>query len=105
MALNLFRIPLASVLDFRRQPLHTRNRIQRKLEAVDVVQHAHVKGSSRGSFLLVAAHMSVFVIMTAISEPMNRPRVTMKRKDGRHVGRKDAVVFFVGQSMGMLGRR
>src|SRR4051794_26048173 len=43
VALDLLGVPLAHVLHLVRQPRHSRYRIQRELEAVDIVEHAHVE--------------------------------------------------------------
>ena len=67
------------------QARHALNRIQRQLEAVDVVEHAHIEGSRCGAFLLVSAHVNVVVIMPPVSEPVNQPRIAVERKHNRHV--------------------
>ena len=70
------------------QPRHALDRVERQLEAVDIIQHAHVERSRRRALLLVSAHVQVVVVVPPVSEPVNPPRIAVKRKDRGHAGGK-----------------
>ncbi len=78
------------------------NRIERQLESVDVIQHAHVKRGRCRPLFLVSAHVDVVVVVPPVSQPVNPPRISMERKHHRCSRRKDLVVLLVRQSMRML---
>ncbi len=75
------------------------------MEAVDVVEHAHVEGRGRRALFLVAAHVDVVVVVAPVSEPVNEPRIAVEGEDDRHADRKELVELLVGQAMRMLGLR
>src|ERR1043165_2058449 len=60
---------------------HAIDDIADQVKAIDVVHHAHVKRRAGGSFLLISADMKVFVAVTAVSQPMNEPRVAVEGED------------------------
>src|SRR5260370_37123171 len=91
MALYGFGVPLARVLYLWREPRYARDCIEGQLVAVDVVEHAHVKRRGCGAFLLVAAHVNVVVIVPPVGEPVNEPRIAVKREDYGNLGRKDSI--------------
>src|SRR5580704_2497968 len=45
VALNLLGVPLPRVIHLCGKPGNARDRVKRQLEAVDVVEHAHIEGS------------------------------------------------------------
>jgi len=52
-----------------RQPV---DGVHHEVEAVQIVQHRHIKGRGDGSFFLVAADVDVVVVGTAVGQPMNQ---------------------------------
>src|SRR5215468_8737243 len=84
---------------------HTANGVDRKLKAVHIVEHHHVKGCGGGALFLVAAHVQVVVILPAIREPVNQPRISVVGEDNRFIGGKDAVEVFISESVGMFACR
>src|SRR5580698_4122272 len=98
MALNGLRVPLLGGADLRSKTRDAMDGVQRELEAVNVVQHAHVEWSRGGAFFLVAANVQGVVVVAAVGEAVNEPGITVKVEDGGHTGRKDLVVLLVGQA-------
>src|SRR5205814_10184668 len=84
---------------------HAVDRIADEVEAIKIIQHAHVERRRRRPFLFVAAYVNVRVTFTPISQPMNEPRIAVKGEDNRLVRREERVEFVVGQTMRMLARR
>ena len=76
-----------------------------KLEAVDVVEHAHVEGRGCRALFLVAAHVDVVVVVPPVSEPVNQPRIAVEGKDNGYADGKMRIELFVWQAVRMLGGR
>ena len=75
------------------------------MEAVNVVEHAHVERRRRRAFFLVAAHVQVLVIRPPIRQPMNQPRVAVEGEDDRLVLREQRIEVSIRQAVRMLFRR
>src|SRR5437762_5018735 len=84
------------------RPMHG---VDSQLEAVHIIQHHHVEGRGSCALLFVAAHMEVVVVMAAVAQAMNEPRIAMISKDDRLTGGKDSVKRLVAQPMRMLASR
>ena len=69
--------------------------ILHQVEAIKVIEHTHVEGRRSGAFFLITAHVQIDVIGTPVREPVDQPRVTVKRKDDLLVGCKKRVEIFV----------
>ena len=95
MALDLFGVPLACVVELRCQTLDARDGVERELEAVDIVEHAHVEGRGGGAFFLVAADVKVVMIVAAIGEPVDDPGVAVEGEDDGLVGGEERVELVV----------
>lgn len=77
---SLLRVPTNSL-----QPRHSVNNIHGKAEAVDVVVNGQLQRRIDAAFLLVAAHMDIFVVLPPISQSMNQLRIAMEIEDDRLV--------------------
>ena len=105
VALNGLGVPLPGVLYLRSKARDARDGVERQLEAVNIVEHAHVEGRGRCALFLVAAHVKVIVVVTPVGEPVNEPRIAVKCKDGGRIRWKDAIELLVGQPVRMFGLR
>src|SRR5438552_11492218 len=56
-----------------------------EMKTIDFIEHHHVEGRGRRSFLLVAAHMQAVVIGASIGQAMDEPGIAVKREDDRLV--------------------
>lgn len=74
-----------------------------EVKAVHIIKDNHVKRRGGGAFLLVTAHMKVFVIGPAVGETMNEPGITVEREDDRFILGEKSVEISVAQAVGMLG--
>src|SRR5665213_67369 len=81
---------------------NTAGRIERELEAVQVVQHDHIERRRGRAFLLVAADMDVVVIVSAVGELVDHRGVAVKRENHRLVGREQFVEVLVFHAVRML---
>jgi len=72
---------LLSISRPRTKLRHSVDHIAHQVEAIEIVEHAHVEGCGRCSFFLVAAHVNVIVPGAPVGQSVNQPRVTMKGKD------------------------
>ena len=100
VALNFLGVPLARRVDLRCESWDTRNGIERQLEAVNIVEHAHIEGRGRGALLLVAAHMDVVVVVTPVGEAVNQPWITVECEDHRNADREQQIEVLVGRMAG-----
>src|ERR1700743_689668 len=105
MALNLFGVPLARSIGMAGKTWCAYDGIHCQLETVDVVQHTHIEGRSGSPFFLIAAHMNVVVIGTAISKPVNQVRIAVKCKDHGLVLGEDGVEIAITESVRMVRLR
>src|SRR5262245_66048524 len=74
------------------------------MEAIEIVQHAHVEGCRRGAFFLIAAHVDVVMARSPVGEPMNERRVTVEGEDDRLVGREQRVEIVIREAVWVLAR-
>src|SRR5208337_3881537 len=65
---------------------HAIDHVAHKVEAIEIVQDAHVEWCRRGALFLIAAHMDVVVVRAPVRQQVNQPRVAMESKDDRLVG-------------------
>jgi len=75
------------------------------VEPVEVVEHRHVERRRRRALLLVAAHVDVLVVRTAVGEAVDQPRIAVVGEDDRAVWREQPVELMVGHAVRMLGIR
>lgn len=68
----------------------------REVEAREFVPHAHIKRRRCRAFFLVPAHVHVVVIVAAICETVNEPRIAVKGKDDRQTVREQRVEIGIG---------
>src|SRR5580693_7623694 len=87
--LNLFRVPLLRLREVRCEPGHAADDVDRELEAIDIVEHAHVEGSGGGAFFLVTAHMQVVMVVPPVGKPVDAQRIAVKIKNRGDARRKD----------------
>src|SRR5438270_11077473 len=57
--LQSFVIPIACLTDHGRESRNPANRIERQLEAIEIVEHRHVEGGGSGSLFLIAGAVDV----------------------------------------------
>lgn len=98
-------MPQGSGRHFGCKSRDTAHGIERKLEAIEVVQYDHVEGRGGAAFLLVATYVDVGVIATTVSELVDHRRIAMERKDDRAILREHRIELGVRQAMRMLQRR
>src|ERR1700751_1164183 len=67
---------------------HAVDHIAHQVEAIEVVQYAHVERRGSGALFLVAAHVDVVMAASPISQPVNERWVTVKGKNDRLVRRE-----------------
>src|SRR5215469_6618660 len=85
-ALNLLIAELllgmaTDLLEFR-NPIDS---VNRQAEAVDLIFYRQLQRGVYISLLLVATYMQAFMVLAAISEPMDKPRVSMEIENHRLV--------------------
>ena len=102
MALHLLVVAFCGLGNEVRESRNTANRIELKLEAVEVIQHDHIEWRRRGSLFFISAHMNVVVIVAAIREFVDQSRIAVIRKDHGLVGSKDCVEILVLQAVRMF---
>src|SRR5262249_8516747 len=77
---------------------HAINHVVYQVEAIEVIQHAHIKRRRSGTLFLVAAYMDVTMTLTPVGQPVNELRVAMEDEDDRFVGGKQRVEFEVREA-------
>src|SRR3974390_1627812 len=93
---------LLSISRPRTKLRHAVDHIAHQVEAIEIVEHAHVEGCGRCSFFLVAAHVNVIVPSAPVGQSVNQPRVTVKGKDDGLVCRKRNIKLAIRDAMRML---
>jgi len=78
----------------------TRSMTSDQVVAIKVVQHHHVERGGGRPILLVAPHVDVGVVGSAIGEPVDQPRVPVKGEDHGPVGGEQGVELGVGKPWG-----
>ena len=73
------------------QPRDAVDHVDRQAETVDLVVDGQFQRCVDVALLLVPAHVHVFMIGAAVSQPVDQPRVTVKIEDDRFIQRKQAV--------------
>ena len=61
------------------------NRIQRKAIPVEPVEHDHVEGRGRRSFLLIPVHVDVLVVVPPIGEAVDHRGIAVIGEDDRAI--------------------
>ena len=84
---------------------HAVDDVADQMEAVEVVDHAHVERRGRRSLFLVAAHMNVVVAGPPIGQAVDEPRIAVKGEDDRLVDGEERVEVAIGEPVRMLARR
>ena len=69
------------------------------MEAVDPVEHAHIKRGGRGAFFLIAVDVEVAVVGASVGEPMNEPRIAVVGEDYGLICGKECIKVSVWQSV------
>src|SRR5215469_17504450 len=82
--------------------MHPVNNVHRKAEAVDIIINRQLQWGIDAAFLLVAAHVDVFVVPPPISQTMNQLRVAVEIEDDRLVHGKQRIKIAVSKAVGML---
>lgn len=67
-------------------PQHAPNHVRCELEPVQLVEHRHVEWGCSRAFLLITSHVEVVMIVTAVRQAVNQPRIAM-------IGENDALVL------------
>ena len=75
------------------------NRVHHKVEAIEVVQHRHIKRGGDRAFFLVAADVDVPVIGASVGEPVDQPRVGVKGEDDGFVPGEQLVEVPIAQTV------
>jgi hypothetical protein len=70
--------------------------IVHQMEAIQIIHDTNVERRGGGVLFLVAPHMQIFVIRSAIGESVNEPWVSVKREDNRLVFREQGVEMRLG---------
>ena len=83
---------------------HAVDHVAHQVEAIEIVQHAHVERRRGGALFLVAAHMDVVVARAPVGQPVNEPRVAMEGEDDRLVGREQRVEIVIRETVRVLAR-
>src|SRR6185369_988703 len=81
------------------------NNIHHQMKTVEVIQYDHIERRCGRAFFLVTAHVQVVMIVSPVSETMNQPRITMKRKNDWLIRREERIERLVRQSMWMRALR
>src|SRR5262249_6968916 len=76
-----------------------------QVEAIEIVQHAHVERRRGRALFLVAAHVDVVVARSAVGQPVNKRRVTVEGEDDRLVGGEQRVKIMIREAVRVLARR
>ena len=63
---------LAEIGGARTQMRQAINHIFSQVEAIDIVEHRHVKGRGSGALFFKAAHVQIFLVSAPISELMDQ---------------------------------
>src|SRR5262249_1693197 len=83
---------------------HTVDHVAYQVEAIEIVQHAHVEGCRGGALFLVAAHVNVVMTRSPVGQPVNERRVTVESEDDRLVGSEQRIEIVVREAVGVLAR-
>src|SRR5262245_50598719 len=83
---------------------HAVDHVAYQVEAIEIVQHAHVEGCRGGALFLVAAYVNVVMARSPVSQPVNERRVTVEGEDNRLVGSEPRIKIVVREAVGVLAR-
>jgi len=86
IAEDLFKVPTDPL-----QLGHAIDCVSGEVKAVEVVHHRHIERRAGCTFFFVASNMQVVVVVTAIGQPVNQPRVSVICKDDRLVGGEQGI--------------
>jgi hypothetical protein len=70
-----------------------------QMETIEVIQHRHIKWSRRRALFFIAAHVKVIVIMAAISEAMDQPRIPVISEDHRLIDGEQGIEVAVREAV------
>ena len=77
--------------------------VEGELVAVHVVEHHHVEGGGGGAFFLVAAHVQVGVVVAAVGEAVDQPRVAVIGEDDGFVAGEQRIEGVIVEAVGVFG--
>src|SRR5262245_58786294 len=75
------------------------------MEAIELVQHAHIEWRARRTFFLVAAHVEVRVASTPVGKTVNEPRIAVEGENDWLVRSEQRVEIVIRKAMRMLALR
>ena len=70
-----------------RQTRHAVDHVDREMEAVDLVAHAHIERRGGGAFFFISAHVQLLV-GAPVGQPVNQPGIAVIVEDDRLVAVK-----------------
>src|SRR5271163_5206087 len=88
--------PLAKLSGTVAKPVDAVDDIDDEVEPVEVVEHHHVERCCRGAALLESPYMEVGMVVPAVGQPMDQPRVSVVSEYDRCVRPEKRVKFSVG---------
>src|SRR5262245_1904572 len=87
------------------QPGYAIDDVLDQMEAIHIIQDAHIKRRRRGSFFFIAAYVQVVVICACVGEPVDEPWIPMKCEYDRPIVREYRVEVLIAQPVGVLTLR
>ena len=76
-----------------------------EVETIHVIAHCHIERRCGRAFFLVTAHVKVGVILAAVCQAMDQPRIAVKSEDDRLIGRENGIEIPIAQSVRMFSGR
>ena len=71
------------------------NHVLHEMEAIELIEHHHVERSRGRALFLVAADVQIPVVLPAIGEPVNEPRIAVEGEDDRLIRGKESVEILI----------
>ena len=81
---------------------HAIDNVHYQVKAIQVVEHRHIERCGGGALLLVAAHVKILVVGTAVTKTMNQPGIPVKSEHDGFVGGEQGVKILVHQTVWVL---
>jgi hypothetical protein len=86
VAFHVSPVPCRRLLNLIAQPRNAPDSVERRLEAIDIVQHDHVERRRRGALVAVTADVDIVMVMPPVGQLVNHRGLAVEGENHRPVG-------------------
>ncbi len=74
------------------------------MKPIQIIEHYHIEGRRCGAVSFVTPNVQILVIRTTVRQSMDQPRISVKGKNDRLVGRKEQIEIPIANAVWMFAR-